>query len=181
MVSHMSNIAQTWETIEAWYRQRNKEGRLLPGASEVEIAQLEQQIGITIPEQLRESLMRHNGADEDSWPTGKLFTAEEMAKETSNWQQLLKDSPDFYRRESSDPRITNSLYGPGWLALDNDWAGNYTVLDMSPGPEGSAGQILFLDHEVGAHFICSSFAEWLQLCVEKLESAYWDGPDLVAD
>lgn len=47
-------------------------------------------------------------------------------------------------------RVQSLAFSPAWVPIGDDGGGNYFVVDLAPGPQGTIGQILFVDHETNA-------------------------------
>lgn len=61
-----------------------------------------------------------------------------------------------------DGRIQAVGFSSAWVLLGDDWGGNLFVADLAPGPRGTVGQILFLDHETPeVLWVAESVTEWL--------------------
>ena len=60
-------------------------------------------------------------------------------------------------------RVQPLATSPAWFAVGDDWGGNFYVVDLAPGPNGTYGQVLFVDHEMlsGARWIAASITELL--------------------
>lgn len=52
---------------------------------------------------------------------------------------------------------------PAWFVVGDDGGGNLYVIDLAPGPQGTFGQVLFVDHETsaGARWLAPSLTELL--------------------
>ena len=65
----------------------------------------------------------------------------------------------------ADPsgRVQALGFSPAWVPLGDDWGGNYFVADLAPGPNGTIGQILFVDHETnsGASWVAPSLTAFV--------------------
>lgn len=58
-------------------------------------------------------------------------------------------------------------FSSAWVLLGDDWGGNLFVADLAPGPRGTVGQILFLDHETPeVLWVAESVTEWLATDVD---------------
>lgn len=144
------SIAQLWDVIDEWYATRGASLQLNPPASAEAIDALAAHLGVTLPDQLRESLSRHDGTPEGGWPRGELLSCARIADETTGWRDLVSGG-ELGDRAPSDPapQMAPVWWHQGWLSLDSDGAGNGAVLDLAPGTGGAVGQILDMDHEVG--------------------------------
>ena len=66
---------------------------------------------------------------------------------------------------AADPegRVQGLAFSPAWLLIGGDWGGSYYVADLAPGPNGTYGQILFVDRDTlaGARWLAPSLTELL--------------------
>lgn len=171
----MSEITAVWEKIEQWYAEQGASHLLNPPASEQEITAAETQLGVSFPDEWRESMLRHNGTAEDGWLYGTLLEVKDIVQRERGWRELLEDGSfdsnvDHDASEGEDA-TQSGLWVAGWIPLDVDGSSNGSVVDMVPGPHGVEGQILDMDHEVGPsgpqH---DSLVEYLQAVLDELES-----------
>lgn len=145
-------LAEIWGRIEAYFERHDIPG-LNPGADQAAVDAAERQLGVSFPPELRESLARHDGVDEGSWPYGSLLGVEGILSEAQVWLELLDNgsfegwSPDA--AEQNGAALQPGWWVRGWIPLDADGGGNGHVVDAVPGPDGHVGQILDMDHEVG--------------------------------
>lgn len=47
-------------------------------------------------------------------------------------------------------RMQQLAASPAWFVIGDDGGGNLHVVDLAPGPQGTFGQVLFVDHEMSA-------------------------------
>ena len=171
----MTDITTQWYRIEAHFEKAGLTDTLHDGASPDDIAQLERDLNLTLPTDLRDSLLRHNGSDEGAWPYGGLLDVKGIKSETDIWRGLLDDGT-FGDRADHDASLRPGMtqtgwWHHGWVPLDADGGGNGHVVDTAPGENGSLGQVLFMDHEVGPtgpQF--GSTVEYLQEIADRLDS-----------
>ncbi|WNI24579.1 SMI1/KNR4 family protein [Streptomyces sp. ITFR-16] len=168
-------VASVWSRIEKWYAERDASHFLLPPATSDDIAAVEAELGVSLPEAVRASLLRHNGSTDGGWPAGSLLSCTGMAEETKVWRDLLEDGSfddvtDFNAADESASALRPGWWNTGWVSLDADGGGNGAVLDLSPGTGGRVGQIIDMDHEVGPSGpTAEDFADYLLLRLEELE------------
>src|SRR5687767_9439637 len=86
LVAFMISIAESWRRIIDWYAANTPEGslNLSKGASKKAIAEVETAIGMSFPDDLKESYRLHNGHPDlgGVFSYGRyLLTLEEVAKE----------------------------------------------------------------------------------------------------
>lgn len=62
-----------------------------------------------------------------------------------------------------DGRVQPLGFSPAWVPIGDDWGGNHFVVDLAPGPDGTTGQILFVDHETtaGASWVAPSLTAFV--------------------
>jgi len=165
-----------WKRIEAWLQHHAPsvaEG-LNPPASEQAIKEAEEYLGITFPEDVRYSYLRHDGQS----PNAPLFlegwewlSLERVCDEWACWKDLL-DSGEFegIDNESDGTRIVTDWWHPKWIPLTYSGAGDHHCLDLNPGPTGNYGQIIEMWHDDGERpWIAASFRAWLSEFVAELE------------
>lgn len=168
-------VSSVWARIEEWYAEREITHFLLPPATAEDIAAVESELGVSLPEVVTLSLRRHNGSKEGGWPAGELLSCAEMIRETTIWRDLLADGTfDRMAECNADDENAQGLkpgwWNTGWVSLDADGGGNGSVLDLSPGVGGDIGQILDMDHEVGPSGpAASDLVEYLTSRLEELE------------
>lgn len=169
----MSEIADLWRRIEAWYEAQGASHLLNPGASGETIAEAEKQLGVSFPAELRESLRRHDGSNVMGWAGGELLSLERIASERHIWLELLGDGtfdPNADHNEEST-FLQSGWWNAAWIPLDADGGGNGAVIDMAPGPDGQVGQIVDMDHEVGPSGPqYDSLTEYLEAVADGLEA-----------
>lgn len=61
-------------------------------------------------------------------------------------------------------RVQPLAFSPAWVPIGDDWGGNLYVCDLAPGPRGTIGQLLFVDHETlsGATWVASSLTAFVK-------------------
>jgi cell wall assembly regulator SMI1 len=182
--SNLMDTAQVlWQRIESWLSRHAPHAwhMLREGASEGEIQQAEVVMRITLPEDCRASCRIHNGGYAlDLVTEMQILPLEEIV---SLWQ-VLKDcldqgswddlTPDHFLQDRSRWQtlpLQLVWWHPQWIPCGSDRAGNCCCLDLAPAPEGSVGQVIDWDHEVGpSRVLASSFMELLTTFANDLEA-----------
>mgnify|MGYP001076588802 CR=1 FL=1 len=167
----------TWERIEKWLQANAPEAYagLNQPATEEEIAEAEQVLGITLPQDVRRSYLRHNGqAYEAPWMfyDWEWLSLDQICDEWRTWKDLL-DGGDFDNIESeADGRqVRGDWWNPAWIPLTFSGSGDHHCLDLAPGPEGTSGQIIEMWHDEGERpVVAASFGEFLVKYAEALET-----------
>lgn len=97
-------VRHTWERIDAWCEENYPElyDQLGEGATRNDLNELEHVLDCSLPQDVRESLMAHDGQERLGMPTGIIFSAmlldcEEIVQEWENWRkvssEILYDGP----------------------------------------------------------------------------------------
>lgn len=169
-------VSSVWAEIEQWYAERDAAHFLLPPATAEDIATVEAQLGVSLPEEVVLSLRRHDGSRDSGWPAGTLLSCTGIVSEASVWRDLLTDGTfddmvDFNATDDKDSQaLKPGWWNTGWIPLDADGGGNGSVLDLSPGAGGAVGQIIDMDHEVGPSGpTASDFIDYLRGRLDELE------------
>lgn len=165
-------IDRAWARLEAWLSAAapKKSKKLEPPAQPAELDALEQEVGAPLPDELRRSLLRHDGLPKlpDFFPGSyTLCSVKQM-------RAALADTREAARREWSAERavahgpVRAAGWDPMWLPLTSGEGRYYLCVDLNPPPEGTRGQII----EVGRHedrsWVTSSWAEYLESVTTKL-------------
>lgn len=169
-------MRDAWTRIERWLEAHAPEPRgiLNPGASEEEIAALEREVGLRLPDDVRESLRIHDGQAPDApglINACELLSTARIAGEWRAWKELL-DGGDFDDAESDPaPGIRGDWWNAAWIPLTHDFGGNHDCLDLDPAPGGRAGQIISMWHDdAERRVLAGSFREWLSAFADGLEN-----------
>ncbi|SPO00631.1 related to 1,3-beta-glucan synthase [Cephalotrichum gorgonifer] len=88
----------SWRRIDAWAEENYPElfDQLCEGATANDLNELEHVLDCTLPQDVRESLMIHDGQERGGMPTGILFSSmlldcEEIVQEWDNWRKVNQD------------------------------------------------------------------------------------------
>ena len=173
----MSSIAQSWQRIGAWYAQNTPKDTLVlaDGASEAEIAELENALGQRLPDDVRESLALHNGAANEAYLLyfGELLSTQRMLEVWQMYADMQKSEGWGLGPDYNPDYLQGPLRPVYWDALRiplTDNCGDGAMLDLAPAAGGHAGQIIEFDHEAGPKGVFApSFSAWLALLADELE------------
>lgn len=161
--------SDTYETIKklwAGYEKKNGTEGLNEGAKYLDIYMLEKELKMKLPDDLKASLLIHNGTDKEMMDDGfSLLSTEYIKDEYDTWNDLLKDGT-FKESDKivvNDKRIKKKWFDKTWIPVTTDGSGNNHCLDMAPAKDGVAGQVITLwhDHE-DRKVIADSFLEALK-------------------
>ena len=180
-------VAESWARIEAWFAVHLPAAlaTLRPPAAEADLAALERRIGRPLPADFRASYRIHDGQSchaEGAYGLGVLFgrAIEPIAEGEGvawlyeyrverEWGELDNGMRDweFYPPDA----MRESWGGPGWLPFYWDIGRNFIGLDLDPGPNGVAGQVIpFGTDDRFRPVLALSFAHLLEDIADELEA-----------
>ncbi|KAJ5584067.1 uncharacterized protein N7459_003867 [Penicillium hispanicum] len=91
-------VAHSWRKIERWLEHNYEEllDNLGEGCTQNDINELEHELDCSLPLEVRESLMAHDGQERPGLPTGVLFGSmlldcEEIVQERQNWRTVNEE------------------------------------------------------------------------------------------
>ncbi len=178
----MDTMEAVWQQIEDWMSQHAPHllQQLAPGADEEALKGLERDLGITLPDDMRASYLRHNGGHKIKLVTSMNILPVEGI--IDNWQmlrELLDDEdwatlpPHYFVDEGSGWEtgpIQPVWWNARWVPVATDNAGNLTCVDLAPAPGGAVGQIIDWDHECGpSQTLFPSFLAMLRAYAKHLK------------
>jgi cell wall assembly regulator SMI1 len=110
-------VSHSWKRIERWAEDNYTElfDNLCEGATQNDVNELEHYLECTLPVDIRESIMVHDGQERGGLPTGILFgcmllDCEEIVEEWQNWRTV---NEQFLQRGSSRPTSLHTPQIPG--------------------------------------------------------------------
>lgn len=122
-------VAHSWRKIERWLEHNYEEllDNLGEGCTQNDINELEHELDCTLPLELRESLMIHDGQERPGLPTGVIFSSmlldcEEIVQERKNWKtvndeflsaSMINAPPVSSSAASSSAAASSSQGAPG--------------------------------------------------------------------
>jgi cell wall assembly regulator SMI1 len=165
-------------------RQAPPQGPILAaGASEQAIEEVERELGVILPEDVRASYRRHDGR----------FSLEPVIAmdmlpliEMAEWWRILEQLPHDEPWAGQPPyyitdEVVRSDYQAGpvqpvwwhrrWIPFASELAGNLTCIDLASASDGLVGQVIAWDHECGpTRELFPSFQRFLATWADQLES-----------
>jgi cell wall assembly regulator SMI1 len=174
------DIQSVWRRTELWLEQQAPDilKTLDDGATNEQIRGLETQLGLSLPDDLKQSLAVHNGQRPDFYPKTlieqwELLSAERMQEE---WIVLkgFYDAGEFAENEvTADEPLARTWWHPSWLPITDNHNGDYHCLDLTPGP--TYGNILIFWHDYERRKIeGASFSAWLEKFADDLEDDVYE-------
>ncbi|WP_246364613.1 SMI1/KNR4 family protein [Nonomuraea rhodomycinica] len=178
-------VHRQWRRIERWLRTHApKSRRTLAGPAEpAAVAAVEARMGRRLPDDLRASLLRHDGAvtAEDTWGFGFLGNTSLSVREIlDTWRGLCDVDDEDYGGEESDPR--SEWWDGRMLPVGADGSGNHLVVDSVRRDVGDTDNEGTMDFTPGGVRI-RSYHTLLKATADALEKGraigYWK-PEVVA-
>jgi cell wall assembly regulator SMI1 len=155
------------------------EAKLNSGASTEDIDALEEHLGVSLPDELKDFLSIRDGQNDEG--AGIVFGEQILSPSSikrcwDDWrgideEEMNEDCADFMESDPEGyikPMYTNRK----WIPLTHDWGGNHIGIDFDPDAKGTIGQIIaFGRDEDTKRLIASNFSEFLSKLVNSLKSA----------
>ncbi|MDF2935464.1 MAG: cell wall assembly/cell proliferation coordinating protein [Paenibacillaceae bacterium] len=136
-----------------------------PGVEESELDNLEKATGITLPEEFRALYRSHNGEGEGLSGFWAGFGWMKLEAVLGEWRGLQQSA---YTIVSDKPgQIREGAFQTGWIPFGDDGGGSFLVMDLAPGPEGSYGQIITIDHNSDISYVIAGSLSELFAFIEK--------------
>jgi cell wall assembly regulator SMI1 len=163
-----SEAVWAWRRIEQWLEAQEEglSARLAPGATVEALDAAERKLGVRLPEEVRESYLRHDGEQE----VLGLFLG---------WTQMsLRDVQRewaFERWVERAPRsrgpVKAQSWSPRWIPVLANGAGDFLCVDLDPPEEGTPGQVIAVYHDDPERIrMTRSFTSWLSRFAGRLEA-----------
>ncbi|BDM65972.1 SMI1/KNR4 family protein [Shewanella sp. NFH-SH190041] len=155
--------------------------KLNPGASNDEISGLEQHLGQTLPQSVKNLLAVYNGQQHDALGIAfgaRLLSIDGIKQCWDHWLNLDDEALNQENRglmESDPVGVIKPLYtNPHWIPVTDDGSGNFMALDFDPDIRGTQGQIIScgIDEDVKC-LVASDFEAFLENMVTYLKNERW--------
>jgi cell wall assembly regulator SMI1 len=169
-------VDDSWAIIHDWLQRHHPSMRsLLRGpAHPAALAELEEQIGQTLPDDFKRSYLIHDGSERISGILVGLPLMS-LAEIHSNWEmwtevasELEADDDLSQACRSHPPGAVKLLYANrAWIPFAGD-SQNFVAIDFDPGPAGKPGQIINTgrDDEM-RHVIADTFSGFLEFVARQ--------------
>ena len=156
-----------WKKLEALSQEKEGESlRLRSGTTEEKIAEAEKTMNLKFPEDFRQYLLTHNGQEDGrkrgSWLLGSL---DEIVAQWKDDRELEEEYPEangegFMENDTMQNRLKCAQWIP-FLGAPY-WDQDIAYIDLSPGPKGTAGQVIALVSECDFEVVAPSFDAFLE-------------------
>ncbi len=177
-------VKEAWDRILDWFKHntpadRNKLDRIPGPASPDEIAGCETQLGIALPDALRESYSLFNGHGRCRiFDYGNFLSTEEVVRNAMLWRRGVEEG-DFDSSEIKCSRaIRRKQWDKGWIPFTDSGSGDHFCIDMNPTKSGVMGQVFRFGRSYGpTKILANSFEEFLTLFLNDLEAGKYRWSD----
>lgn len=151
-------IRQDWKRIEDWTAANFPAEffRLVDGATEKQIQALERTLGVSLPDDVKESYRIHNGCSDTNMPyTGFLLPIDDIGKFWAACCQQQKEekwgSPEYddYQPQCIEGPIKPIWWNPLRIRVTDNCSGGGLTIDLDPPDEGTRGQVIHFDSAMG--------------------------------
>ncbi|MBH5317653.1 SMI1/KNR4 family protein [Paenibacillus sp. GSMTC-2017] len=125
---------------------------LQPGATDEQLDQLENTLGVTLPEELKCFYRIHNGQD---WKIGSSaiinnLTLMPISQIIDTWTFLQEEfDPGDDLIPEIEETIKPVLWNPKWIPIAENGGGDNLCLDTDPTEFGTLGQVISYWHDCG--------------------------------
>jgi cell wall assembly regulator SMI1 len=178
------DIAPVLARLDAWYEAHlpPTQYRFNPPATDARIDEVEQLIGLKLPQSFRDLYRWHDGDSDEHW--GHIYglpllSLDQIVAEHHIWQETLEDidgdryaiSGGSWPEGAVDPAYIN----PAWLPLTRDGSGNSIGLDFDPWPAGRVGQVIIFGRDEDVKVVLAeSLGQFLEWVARLLESGNFE-------
>lgn len=191
-------VVDSWRRIEKWLAKHVPDilAALRPPATKANLRQIEKAIANSLPDDVRESYLIHDGqtsqSNDNHYVPGVLFgigLLPLLEGEGVEWcwqnrvahnpENFNEDDPEIRREYQSFPPGTIRLarMRPGWIPLYWDSGRDFFGIDLDPGPKGTKGQVIPFSYgyEIGAerkYVLAPSWAHFLEDVADEFEAGH---------
>ena len=150
---------------------------LAPPASTADIEALAARTGRDVHGALHGLYGAHDGQPDDApglFVGLRFLPATEAADEWSRWSSTIHDDPslvtDISVTSQPDGAVQPVYFSDGWIPVATDGAGNGLAVDLDPGPQGTAGQLVCFGPDEPTRTVLApsalAFLDWLSAAIE---------------
>lgn len=181
-------IDEIWRRLERWAADHVPGLEFAKGATDSEIAAVEKTLGISFPEDFRQSLAIHNGEQyefvrEGFNPGGRLLRVRHgawlpgganlhsLGEIETQWTELLDYVDNQFEQEfSEDGKTREVIFHRKRIPIAEQEGITWMFLDFCPGPKGTDGQVIYNINECDFKVLGTSFTAFLSRHLHLLET-----------
>lgn len=169
-------LKQLWLDLEKFLRRHNPEllADLNPPATRVQIKELEEQVGVTLPSDFVQCLMLHDGQrGKAEWlfEGYEFLSARKILLEWSAMHRLLDRGDLNEPLGKPDPAVLHTWWDTHWIPFAANGAGDNLCLDLAPAAAGNSGQVISYSHEFPRRSVkAPCFSVWFEALVNRVHA-----------
>lgn len=169
-------MADIWKNLEYYLSvyQPDTLASLKPPATDIQIHELQEKVGIILPFNFVEALKTHDGQKGVGDPLFDEYSFLPIKEILMNWFIMndLLDGGDFKdTTPESSPAIQSVWWSRYWIPFADNGAGDLLCLDMAPTTQGTIGQVIEFFHDMPErNVIAPNFQEWFETFVKNMIS-----------
>jgi cell wall assembly regulator SMI1 len=164
------NMREIWLQIDSWLASNAPVvlASLQPGADDGAIRDAESLLGVSFPNNVRESYRIHDGQRaervshpllDDGW---ELLSLQGMVAHWKSWASALDKGVFQNAAARPQPPIQGNWWHPAWIPVATCHTGSNICLDLAPSEKGHYGQLIAVLHDDPArHLVAGGWSEWL--------------------
>lgn len=166
---------EKFEKFKQWLTLNYSDGLLdlNPPATNEEIEELKNALGVDLPDDFISVLKIHNGQKGDSawlFDSQEFLSTHRIIEEFNTWKNLLETELQG-KISTPDDGVKSDWWNVNWIPFTSDGCGDHYCIDLSPTANGTKGQIITLWYELAEREIVSkSFFSWFDEYIEQLYS-----------
>ena len=157
-----------WAQFENWLKENWTEGfeDLNPPATDQEIFELQEALGVQLPADFVACLKVHNGQRGMAggiFEYSEFLSTQAILDQWQVWKDLL-DSREFDGRSSDpDDGVQDDWWNPKWIPFTHNGGGDHYCIDLAPTETGQSGQVITMWHDMSERKIqAGSFLSWFE-------------------
>jgi cell wall assembly regulator SMI1 len=157
-----------YERLERWLAARRPQilDNLQPPASDAELADVSETLGVSLPPSFLD-LYRWRNGQRDASQSGPFYglsflSIADVLAQWESWNEILADDdPDLHGFSSSVvPGVVKERYANRmWIPFSHDWGGNHIGVDLDPGQKGRVGQVINFGRDEDAKYVLGQTVE----------------------
>lgn len=175
------SVSATWKRLDTLlaklappvYKALQRPSKIRP------IAELEKTIGRSLPDDVKDSLLCHDGQADKAGGCifgNRLLSVDDIA---ACWELNRGHEHDAVpqKRIRSFPAgaVQVCESHPGWVPLSADWTGNYIGVDLAPNLDGVRGQVIVFGKDESYHYVLApTWGEFLANYADDLRDGNFE-------
>lgn len=171
-------MQKIWERIEAWLYHNAQDvfHSLQRPATEAQLREVEVELGLVLPEDVRTSYLIHNGQKSTQHSLlGSMWHLLSLQQALREWRlnnHLLEKRDYFSDAAQRPPRELRPVWwSAGWFPVAANGAGDFVCVDLASRSRDQIGQLFIHWHDSDIHtLIAPNYYTWLRRFADDLES-----------